>query len=239
MPAGQRLPEHDADRPDVGSRFARLAVQPLGRHVGQRPRHVAGRGELLLVRELRETEVEQADRDLLALRDQDVRGLHVAVDDPAPVRVRERLEHLRRRLDRVRVVQVAGPKRLSHRLPRDVLVGDVDVARVPLERVGAQAALVPESRGRKRLPLRARGRLALARDDLQRDLEPGPLVAREPDRPRTAASERPQGPVALGHELTGGKRKGRLGHDLSVFAPPGRILVALLAGIGQLLYGRA
>jgi hypothetical protein len=105
------------------------------------------------------------------------------VDDPVRVRMREAFEHLRSRLDRVGVVQLAGPQRLAHRLAGHVLVGDVDVARVPVQPVGAQAALVPQPRRRQRLSLGPRRGLALARDDLQRDVEAGALVTREPDRP--------------------------------------------------------
>ena len=69
MPARERLPEHRPDRPDVGRRPARLAVhQPLGRHVGERPGHVAGGGQRLLLGELREPEVEQPRGQLLRLR---------------------------------------------------------------------------------------------------------------------------------------------------------------------------
>ena len=65
---------------------------------------------------------------VVGLAEQDVRRLDVAVDDPAAVGVRERVEHLRRRLDRLGVVELAGCERLAHRAARDVLVGDVDVA---------------------------------------------------------------------------------------------------------------
>ena len=164
--------------------------EPLGRHVGERPGDIAGGGQRLLFGELREPEVQQPRRDALAFGEQDVRRLHVPVDDPTRVRVRQTLEHLGGRLDRVGVVQLAGPQRLAHRLPRHVLVGDVNVAPVPIEPVGAQAALVPQPRRRQRLPLGPCRRLALARDDLQRDVEAGALVTREPDRARAAAPER-------------------------------------------------
>ena len=198
MPAGERLPEHRPDRPDVGGRPAGLAVhEPLGRHVGERPGHVAGRGQRLLLGQLREAEVEQPRRDALAFGEQDVRRLHVAVDDPARVRVRETLEHLGGRLDRGASFSSPARSACAHRLPGHVLVGDVDVARVPVEPVGAQAALVPQPCRRQRLALGPRRRFALARDDLERDLEAGALVTCEPDRARAAAAERAQGPIPL------------------------------------------
>ena len=94
MPAGERLPEQDADGPDVSRWLAGLAAQALRGDVGERSGHVAGSCQRLLLRQLGEAEVEQAHRHLLALGDEDVRGLHVAVDDPPRVRVCEGLEHL-------------------------------------------------------------------------------------------------------------------------------------------------
>src|SRR2546428_297464 len=47
-----------------------------------------------------------------------------------------------------------------------------------------------------RLALGPRAGLALARHDLERDVEPVPLVAGEPDRPGAPAPERAQRPVA-------------------------------------------
>ena len=57
-----------------------------------------------------------------------------------------------------------------------------------------------QMRGRRGLALGARGGLALARDDLERDVEPRLLVAGEPDRAGAAAAERAQRPVAAEHE---------------------------------------
>ena len=150
------------------------------------------------------------------LLDEHVRRLHVAVDDPEPVRVRERVEDLRRRLDGVAVAELAGAQRLAQRAALDVLVGDVDVAAVAAEVVGADAALVPEPRRRLHLARRPRGALALARDDLERDLEAGALVPGEPDGAGAAAAERPEGPVAVEDEVGGGKgvRGARHGHRL-------------------------
>ena len=112
----------------------------------------------------------------------------------------------------------------AHGLAGDVLVGDVDVAAVALERVGAQTVLVAQARSCKRLALGSRRGLALARDDLQRDVEAVALVAGEPDRARAAAAERPERPVAVDDELACGERQGRLGHDPQFFARFGRIL---------------
>src|SRR6266550_9288797 len=97
-------------------------------------------------------------------------------------------------------------------LARDELVRDVDVPRVAAEPVRAQAGGMAQLRGRLGLALGPHGRLALARDDLQRDVEARPLVAGEPHRARAAAAERPQGPVAVEDELDAGERRGSLYH---------------------------
>jgi len=124
------------------------------------------------------------------------------------MRVREAVADLGARLDRRRVVEFARAHRLAERLPRDELVRDVDVAGVPRERVCAQAARMAQPCRGGGLALGAGGGLALAGDDLQRDVEARLLVAREPDRPVAAAPERAERAVAPEDErgaLEGGR----------------------------------
>jgi hypothetical protein len=102
MTAGERFVEQHADRPHVARRSSGLSVQPFRRDVRERAGHVAGGGQRLAVRETGETAVEDAHRDPVPfVREQDVRRLHVAVDDAGLVRVREPVEHLRGDLDRI------------------------------------------------------------------------------------------------------------------------------------------
>jgi hypothetical protein len=177
----ERLPEQDSDPPHIARRAGFLSAQPLRRDVRQRPGHVADRGQRLRLVELREPEVQQAHRDAVRLCKEDVGRLHIAVDDPALVGVGKPFEDLGRRLDRVCVAQLAGAHRVAQGLPGHVLVGDVDVAVVGAEVVGAQAALVAQAGGRLGLAFGSMCRLALARDDLERDVEAVVLVAAEPD----------------------------------------------------------
>ncbi len=171
VPTCERLVEEHADRPDVARRIRRLAVQPLRRDVGERSRNVARRGERFRVGKSSEPEVEQPHRDLVAVgTEQDVRRLHVAVDDAVRVRVRQPVEHLGRSLDRDAVGHRACAQRLAERASRNVLVGDVDVLVVAPAGIHAEAALVVEARHRLRLAARARAGLALARDDLHGDI---------------------------------------------------------------------
>ena len=99
------------------------------------------------------------------------------------------------------VAELAGAQRLAQRAAGDVLVGDVDVAAVAGERVDPLAARMPQRGGGRRLALGARGRLALARDDLQRDVEAALLVAREPDVTHPARAQRPERSVPSEDEL--------------------------------------
>ena len=182
MPAGQRLPEEDADRPDVGRSVRLSPGEALGCDVGERAGHVAGGGERLGLLELREAEVEEAHRKLFAVLDHDVSGLHVPVENLFRMCVGERVEDLGADLDRGGVVELAASEALPERLPGDVLIGDVDVVVVALERECAQAARVAKPGRGLHLPLCPRPGLAFSGDDLERDVACGPFVPYEPDR---------------------------------------------------------
>ena len=89
MLSRKRLPEEDAHGPHVALGCRLRAGQALGCDVRQGPGHVSGGSQRVRAVELRETEVEQADRDLLPLLEQDVGRLHVTVHDPGSVSMRE------------------------------------------------------------------------------------------------------------------------------------------------------
>ena len=194
--AGERLPEHHAHRPDVRGLGRVFAGEPFGGDVLKRAGNVPLRGQRLRLGHARKPEVEHARRDALAVREEDVRRLHVAMEDPGAMCVCEPLRDLRARLDRVRVLELPGAQRFAEGAPGDELIRDVDVAGVPCECVRAQTARMAQPCGGGRLALGSRRRLALAGDDLQRDVEAGLLVAGEPDGARPAAPERPNRPVA-------------------------------------------
>ncbi len=221
MPPRERLPEHHAHGPDVAGGGSLLACEPLRRDVRERAGDVADGGQGLGLGEGREAEVEQPHGDRWVVGDQHVGRLHVAVDDPAAVRVREPLRELGAGLDQVGVAELLRAEGVAEGEARGVLVGDVDVAALPAEGVGAQAGRVPEPRGRLGLPLRPEARLALPGHDLQGDVEPRLLVPGEPDRAAGAASQGAKWAVAaqgqigpwgvgegLGHGSQGVKRPG-------------------------------
>ena len=209
MLAGERFPEDDAEPPHVGGRCRGQSLQPLRRDVRERSRDVAERGQRVELGHLRQPEVEEPHVDVRRLGEQHVRRLDVAVDDPAAVRVRERVGDLAAHLERGAVVELSGAERLAHRASRHVLVGDVDVGRVTREREDALAARMAERGGGAGLALGAVAALALAGDDLQGDVEAALLVAGEPDMAHSARAEGADRPVPAQEELV---RKGRLGH---------------------------
>ena len=161
MTSRKRLPQHHADCPDVGCLRRLAAREPLGRDVRERSRDVARLGQRLGVGHLREPEVEHARRDPVTVREQDVRGLDVAVQDPRGMCVGETVADLCAGLDRLVVGELSGAQRLAVRLAGDELVRDVDVARVAAEPVRAQAGGMPQMRCGLGLALGPRRRLAL------------------------------------------------------------------------------
>ena len=114
MAVAEGLPEQHADGPDVALRRGLASVESLRRDVGQRSRDVADGGEGVGAVELRETEVEQLHGELVAILEEDVRRLHVPVDDPGAVGVRERVEDLSGDLDGV-ARRRSRPQRIASR----------------------------------------------------------------------------------------------------------------------------
>ena len=209
----ERLPEQDADSPDVALRRRLGPRKPLRSDVRESSRHVADRRQRVCAVELGEPEVQQADGDLVALLEQEIGGLDVAMDDSGPVRVGEGVEHLGGDLDRILVREAVRAHRLAQGAPGHVLVRDVDVARIVSDVVSAHTSFVAQPARRQSFTLGAGGGLSFAGDDLQRDVEARALVAGEPDGARAAASQRTDRPIATEDELVGGggDRDGRHG----------------------------
>ena len=222
VPSGERLPEQDAGRPDVRLGPGRLAGEALRARCTRASRERRLRGQRLLLAHQRQAEVEDPNGDVGPVREQDVRRLHVTVDDPAVVRVREPVENLRRGIDRRVVVELAAFERVAERAAWDVLVGDVHMALVAGECVRAQACGVLELRGRSRLALGARTGGARAGNDLQSDLAALPLVECVPDRAHAAASQRLQWAVPVEHEARRSSVNGGLRHSPDTFPVGGR-----------------
>ena len=119
------------------------------------------------------------------------------MDDAVCVCVSEAVEHLRGRLDRLRVGELARAKCLPQGLSLYVLVRDVHVPGVAAEVVGANAPRMAQTGCSFGFAGRAGLSFPLAGDDLERDVESGPLVACQPDRAGGAATERPQWAITV------------------------------------------
>ena len=221
MAPRKRLPEHHSDCPDVGGLARLLSREAFRGDIRERSGYVALGGQRLRLGHPCEAEVEQPHRDAVAVGEQHVRRLHVAVEDPGGMSVRQAVADLAARLERRRVVQLAGAECLPKRAPRHELVGDVDMPGVAPERIGTQATPVPELRGGRRLALCTCSCLSLAGDDLERDVEPCVLVSRQPDRPRAAAPQRTQRAVPVEDEPGAFEGKSSIGHGSNSLAVRG------------------
>ncbi len=117
---GEHLVQDDAERELVAPEIDGLAPRLLRRHVGHRPEddpllaHGRERGRpgvgRLVVRDVVPGEAEVEELGVPVLRQEDVLGLDVAVDDPFPVRRREAFRHLQaRRRGPCGAASVPGP----------------------------------------------------------------------------------------------------------------------------------
>ena len=134
--------------------------------------------------------------------------------DASCVRVRERVQQLGGGLHRMRVLQQAGPHGVAQRAAGNVLVRDVDVVIVAVDGVDAGAVPMAEPLDGDGFPFRPRSGLPLTWHHLQRDVASGDLVPGQPDRPRSAATERPESAIAPEDQVGIGVRCCGLAHPL-------------------------
>ena len=131
--------------------------------------------------------------------------------DTVLVRVGERLEKLGGDLDDVCIGELVRVQRLAKRLAGHVLVDEIDVSLVLLDRERASAVRVVQTGDRGGLPVGALGTAAFTADDLECNVPSLLLVAREPDGPGPAHAEGLDGPVAAQDQLIAGPRLGESG----------------------------
>ena len=160
--AGEQLERHDAERVPVACRRRGRAPRLLWRDVARRPEDRPRRGQRVGARRGRDPEVRDVDVPIAV--EQEIRRLHVAMDDAALMCTVERAGGLLEPAERLRTRRAARTQPFVHRAAVEVLhddewpavvLGDVE-DRHDVGRSG-------EACGGERLAPEARTRVVLAR----------------------------------------------------------------------------
>ncbi len=185
-PAAEGLVEQGARGEEVGARVDGVAEDLLGGHVARRSHDEPGRREVgarvewngrRLGRLVGEAEVHEP----AAVRgEEEVRRLHVAVDDAGVVQRGEPLEEVEGEVDGLGCGQRPTPKARGESLAREQLHHDERLALVLADFEDRAEVRVADPRRRARLAQEAPSRRVVrALQHLQRDLAPQLLVLRE------------------------------------------------------------
>ncbi len=230
-PAGERLEERAAERPDVRAAVHGAAARLLGAHVGsgseddarlgaalgQSRRLLAG-GMRRACEGLREAEVEDLHAPFRG--DDHVRGFQVAVNDARVVRRFERRSDLPEDRERFAHRHRSLGDPLGERLTLDELEGKHVRAPGRLDSIDRCDIRVIERREQSRLPLPAdeplRVFFELCGEDLECRVSPESLVSREPDLSHAASPERAH------DDVSSDARFGREAHRPMALGTPGR-----------------
>ena len=234
-PAREHLVENRAEGKDVAARVGRPAAHLLGRHVAERAHDDAGLGarggrrqiglrarSFADLRQLREAEVE--DLDAPVLRDEEVLGLQVAVDDALLVRGGEAVRDLHRVVDGLARRQPATGEHRAQRLALEQLLDDVGSVVVRADVVdGGDVGMVEDARGLRFL-LEAAQAVRVLRErggqHLDRDLASEARVLRAVDLAHSPGADLAEDLV--GAELRAG---GERHFDLSGEGVAGRVAI--------------
>ena len=202
-PAGQGLVEQRPRGEEVGPRVDRVAEDLLGRHVARRSHDEAGSRELsarvgardgLAGRLVREAEVDESP----AVRgEEEVRRLHVAVDDARVVQRGEGLEQVEGQRDRLFGGQRPALQPRRQGLAGEQLHDDVGLGVVLADLVDRAEVRVAHPGGGPRLAQEAAARRVVgALQDLERDVPAERLVLGEVHSAHAALADDPHDPVA-------------------------------------------
>ena len=202
--ARPRLVQGQRERVDVARGRHAGALRLLRRHVGQRPDDVAGASQRVGRGNVRHPEVgelrEPRPRGGVG-EHHDVPRLHVAMDDPARVRVLERVAQGAPDARYVAVRDRSGPGQLRKRSAPNQLGDQVHVVVVGRQLVDADDAGVVQPCGGTRLARDPLTLAALARDHLHGDLALELLVPRQPHDAEPARAQAALHPVAADDEV--------------------------------------
>ena len=199
--ADRHLPEHRAQGEDVGTGVHVPAQGLLRRHRAGGSDHQALGGQGMAHRPVRgapldETEVEHLDVALV--RDHDVLGLDVPVDDAVAVGRGEGLGHHGADARHLGRSQGAGLQQVSHRLAAHQLHGQPVLVAVPLETVDLGDGRVGEARGGEGLatqPLPACGGELVGEQALEGNAPLELVVDGLVDLAHAPAAEEPDQPI--------------------------------------------
>ncbi len=222
-PAREHLVQDRSEGEDVGAGVGGLALHLLRRHVAERAEHDARLGarrgrrqigdlaSLLHARQLGQSEVE--DLDSAVLRDEEVLGLQVAVDDPFLVRGRQALRDLPRVVERLAKREAPAGQLRAQGLAFEQLLHDVGRAVVGPDVVNRRdVGMVQEPRRLGLLlepPQPVRVRREGCRQDLDRD------VAGQPRIPRPLHLSHPSRAEG-GEDLVGTQAAARVNHKSQI-----------------------
>ncbi|MEO8701973.1 MAG: hypothetical protein ABI867_18150 [Kofleriaceae bacterium] len=118
--SGEHVIRESAKRVEIAARVRSLATALLRRHVARAPHYVPGGSEIRLLRELRETEIDHADRSIWL--DEQVLGLEIAMCDAGSMRsIDRRGDLLEQRLGLVQWQRAALVDDRSKRAPLQAL----------------------------------------------------------------------------------------------------------------------
>ncbi len=186
--ADERLEHRHAEREGVRVRVGRRAAEELGRHVGDGPHDLVAARERAVVHDLHEAEVHELR--IARGRDDHVRRLHVAVDEPRLVDRLERGGDIVRDPHAAPLGERTAPTEVGEVAARDVLHGEEEAVLDAAALVEARDVGPAERAKRGDLAVVACERLGLDVprrhvEDLERDRDPG--LVREVDGPHASA----------------------------------------------------
>ena len=222
--AGEALVQHERERVEVGAAVEAATADLLGRQVlGRAHHHVVAR-EVVVAGGETLGDAEVGEQHAAVGRDEDVAGLHVAVDEAGAVRLVERAGDGGADVDgELGAEPLLGVEQLAQALAVDELHHDGLAAVVHEHVVDGDDVRVAEAGDRDRLAPEALGDHRVGGEvgaqPLDRDLAVEVDVGRDPHLGHAALTDATLQLVAAGEHLTGGRvrRRGCTGgHDRHV-----------------------